>query len=103
MPILQTNVAYAADTSTFGGIVDSLILNIEQAILPLIVGAAFIAFLWGVAQYLRSAGDESRRKEGITYMSYGLLGLTVIFSVWTLVGLLSGLLGVEVGVPQLGS
>jgi hypothetical protein len=36
-------------------------------------------------------------------MWYGLIGLTVIFSVWALVGLLSGILGVEVGVPQLGS
>lgn len=102
MSIFAPSVAYAAGSSTFGAIVDSFIQSIELAVLPLIVGAAFIAFLWGVAQYLRSAGDESRRKEGVTYMWYGLIGLTVIFSVWALVGILSGILGVEVGVPQLG-
>jgi predicted PurR-regulated permease PerM len=99
-------VAYAASSqtssTTVAELVDKLIDNSQQAILPLIVGAAFVTFLWGVARYLRSAGDERSRKEGILYIWCGLLGLVVIFGVWAFVGLLSGLLGKEVGIPQLG-
>lgn len=88
---------------TVASFVDKLVENSQQAILPLIVGAAFVTFLWGVAQYLRSAGDERARKDGILYIWCGLIGLVVIFGVWAFVGLLSGLVGAEVGIPQLGS
>lgn len=105
MPIFIPDIAYAADgaPSTVAAFVDKLISNSQQAILPLIVGAAFVTFLWGVAQYLRSAGDEKMRREGIFYISCGLIGFVVIFGLWSFVGLLSGLLGKKVGIPQLGS
>lgn len=99
----QPTVAYAAGAPRgFADFVDTAISNSEQAVLPLIVGAAFVTFLWGVAQYLRSAGDEKRRKDGILYISSGLIGLTVIFGVWGFVSLVSKLLGTDVAVPQLG-
>jgi hypothetical protein len=102
---LFASAAYAAEDKpgTVAAFVDRLIQNSQQAILPLIVGAAFVTFLWGITRYLRSAGDERARREGIFYIACGLIGLVVIFGVWAFVGLLSGLLGEEVGIPQLGS
>lgn len=96
-------VAYAASSAPtdFSSFVDSWITTAQQGILPLIVGAGLICFLWGTTLYLKSAGDEKSRAAGIAYMSWGLVGLIVIFGVWGLVGLVSKLVGADVAVPQL--
>ncbi len=98
----MTNVAHAASRPTsFASFVDNWIQTAQQAILPLILGAAALYFLWGVTRYLRSAGDEKARAEGISYMWWGIIGFVVIFGVWGFVGLVAGLVGSEVAVPQL--
>lgn len=80
---------------------DNWIKTAEDGVMPLIVGAAFICFLWGLALYLRSAGDERARSDGVAYMGWGLLGLVVLFGVWGFVGLLAKIVGADVSVPQL--
>ena len=87
--------------TNFASFVDNWIKTIQEGILPLIIGAAFICFLWGLTLYLKSSGDERSRTEGVAYMWWGLIGLTVLFGVWGFVGLLAGVLGADVSVPQL--
>jgi hypothetical protein len=87
--------------TNFSSFVDNMIRNAEEAVMPLITGAAFICFLWGVTLYLRSAGDEKARKDGTLYMTWGIVGLVVMFGVWGFVGLLAKIVGADVAVPQL--
>ncbi len=97
----MSTVAHAASSPTdFSSFVDNWIDTAEQGIIPLIVGAATVCFLWGVALYLRSAGDEKSRTEGLAYMWWGIVGLVVIFGVWGFVGLLTDFFDTEVGIPQ---
>lgn len=93
--------AYAAAPTDFGSFVDGWIKTAEQGIMPLIVGAAALWFLWGLALYLRSAGDEKSRAEGVAYMWWGIIGLVVIFGVWGFVGLVASMVGAKTAVPQL--
>ena len=87
--------------TTFAAFVDNWIKTAQDGVMPLIVGAAFICFLWGLVLYMRSAGDEHARADGVAYMGWGLLGLLVLFGVWGFVGLLANLVGADVAVPQL--
>ena len=69
----------------------------------LIVGAAVVAFLYGVVKYIFSGGDEESRQEGVKFITYGLVGLTVIVTLWGLVHIVASIFGVQVskGVPEL--
>ena len=37
--------------------------DILKIVIPIIITLAIIAFLWGLIQYVTSAGDEAKRKE----------------------------------------
>ena len=56
----------------------------------LILAAAIVFFLWGVAQFVKSAGDEEARKTGKNHIIYGIIGIAVMVSMWGLVNFLTG-------------
>ncbi len=58
-------------------------------LIPLIIGLAVVGFLYGVLRYIYSGGDEEKRAEGIRFITYGLVGLAVMTTVWALVGVIS--------------
>ena len=66
---------------------------VEQIINPIILllaAGAFIAFLWGVVQFIFHAGDETKRTEGREAILWGLVGLVIIFGVYGILSLLTG-------------
>ena len=66
------------------------------------VALALVGFLWGAARYVLFADDAAKRKEGSTFMLYGIIALFVIISVWGLVEILGATFDVDVRfLPQL--
>lgn len=65
--------------------------KVNQVILfPLIAllsGIAFLYFLWGCAQYIMNADNDSAREEGKKHITYGLVGLVVMFSAFAILSL----------------
>jgi len=55
----------------------------------LIVGAAVVFFLWGVLQFVMSAGDDEAREKGKNHIIYGVIGIAVMVSIWGLVNFLT--------------
>ena len=77
----------------------AIITILENSIIPIIVGLAVVTFLIGVLKFIRSAGEEKARSEGKQFMLWGIIGLAVMVSVWGLVGIVTGTLGIEAGLP----
>lgn len=77
------------------------IIGILDWVVVILGGFALLVFLYGVLMYIINSGDESKRKESIQYIVYGVIGLFVIISVWGLVNILSGTFGLEFGVPKI--
>ncbi len=77
------------------------ILGYLTSIAKLLIGFAVVGFLYGVLQYVFSGGNEEKRTEGIKFMTYGIVGLFVMVSVWGLVTILTGTFGVTLGVPKI--
>lgn len=69
----------------FKTLVDLIIASILKPITVLIIGLAVLYFLLGVLKYIQSVGDETKRKEGATMMTYGIIGIFVMVSLWGLV------------------
>jgi len=71
--------------------------TIINRIIPLIIGAAMLVFLWGVLRYVLAESDPAKRAEARSYMVWGIIALAVMVSVWGIVRLLQGTLGVSGG------
>jgi uncharacterized membrane protein HdeD (DUF308 family) len=61
--------------------------EIIQNIIPIVIGLALLVFLWGVFKYI-FAGDATAKKESIQYITWGIIALFVMVSIWGLVILL---------------
>ena len=85
----------------FAQLVDNIIAFMGNLTF-LILALAVLIFLYGLVGYIANSGDESKRKESVQYIFYGILGIFVMVSVWGLVSLLAGFIGESVGIPRIG-
>ena len=78
-------------------------INIGARIIPLMAAIAFLAFVWGVAKYIKSAGSEKVSKDSKNLLIWGIVGLFVMVTIWGIVSFLKSDLGFgsDVGVPQI--
>lgn len=74
--------------SDFKTLITTIIGSVFKPLVGLLVALSLVYFLWGVFKYIQSVGDETKRKEGINMMTYGIIALFVIVSVWGLVRVL---------------
>ena len=82
-----------------GGFVIALINNVA---VPVVFALAFIVFIWGVFTYFVAGGhNEEKRDQGKQLMLYGLIGLAVMVTVWGLVQVLVGSVGLQNNPPKL--
>jgi len=64
------------------------ITNIQtliNKIIPVIIAITVLVFLWGVANYIMSAGDEEKRKEARQFIIWGLVGFVIMLGIWGLI------------------
>ena len=103
-PAAQSSQLASCNAIAFDSLLDILIwlkCVIATAIIPLIFTLAFLFFLWGMAQYIRNADNEKKREESKKFIYYGIIGLTVMVSVWGIVRVVTSTFGLGNTVPQL--
>ncbi len=71
--------------------------NIIQAATPVVVALAVLGFFWGLMLYVFSVSDTEKRKKGLPMMIWGIVALFVIFSIFGIINILQGGLGVGQG------
>jgi len=85
----------------FKSLVDLIIRNILDPLVILIMSLALVYFLWGVSQYILKSNDEKAHAEAIKTMTYGIIALAVMVSVWGLVRILTDTFGLGSAIPLL--
>lgn len=66
-----------------------------RALIPIAFGLAIVYFFYGLAQYIRSAGDPKKAAEGKSIMIYGTIAIAVMISIYGLAEWLRNVLGVS--------
>jgi hypothetical protein len=78
---------------------DQVVFDINRTILnPLIQFAfivAFVVFLWGVMEYIRSANNPEGRKIGQDHMLWGVIGLVIMVGVYGIITILTKTFGIN--------
>lgn len=78
--------AAITDLTSFINFFTCLLMN---SIVPLLVGLALVGFLYGIIKYFLNPDNEEKRKDGKSFMFWGLITLFVIVTLWGIVGILS--------------
>jgi hypothetical protein len=83
----------------------SSIGKLINTIIPLLIGAAVLVFLWGVLKYvLAGSEDPAKKTEARSFMIWGIIAIFVMVSVMGLIGLVQNVSGVSstgnVSLPQ---
>jgi prolipoprotein diacylglyceryltransferase len=84
----QAAAAPAAGTS--GKTATQLLAQVTviiESIIPILIGAALLIFLWGVLKYLFSK-DSKSKADGSNFILWGIISLFVMVALWGLVNLL---------------
>lgn len=87
-------MAQTFDGQYFVDIVN-VIGDIVALLIPIIFALAIVYFFWGLAKYVRSAGDPKAAAEGKSIMIWGLLAIAVMASLYGLINWLQGIFNVS--------
>ncbi len=77
-----------AEVKNFGALVTQLTSYIKLLV-PFIISLALLVFLWGIFKMVFAGGSEVDVKEGTKFMTWGIVSLFVMVSVWGLVAILT--------------
>lgn len=73
--------------------VDKLNEVILFPLIALLLGVAFLIFLYGCAEYIFKSGNESARADGVKHITWGIIGLVVMTTAWAILSLATGTFG----------
>lgn len=93
-PSLTLAQSYSSDLK---GLVNYLVDFLKTSVLWLIFAAAVIFFLWNILNYLRK---PDKVQESGKYILWGLIALTVMFTLYSLISLLAQTLNFDIGIAQ---
>jgi hypothetical protein len=66
-----------------------IIVGLFTSLIPIMVGAAVATFFWGLVKYLWSAaGDTKAHEDGRKIMTWGVIAIFVMVSIWGIVAML---------------
>lgn len=65
------------------------VTEVVELMIPILIGLALLVFLWGVFKYV-FASDPKNKKEALPYITWGIISLFIMVSIWGIVFLLQG-------------
>ncbi|MEI6345865.1 MAG: hypothetical protein WCO79_01370 [bacterium] len=86
----------AAVSNAGNTLINKLADVIVNPVLKLAFAIAFLAFLWGVFQYVKGADNEEARALGVKHMTWGVVGLAIMVTAKAIVNLIGVTVGVSV-------
>ena len=63
--------------------------------IALLTGVGFLVFLYGCAQYVINSDNDSAREEGVRHITWGIIGLVVMVTAWSILGVAAATFGLN--------
>lgn len=67
--------------------ISKLGIVIINPLIRLMFAVALVSFLWGVAKYIQNADDPAERQKGRMGILYGIIGLVIMVSVYSIMAI----------------
>lgn len=97
----MSNLCNFAPNAKLGDLLSYITCIISKSVIPLIFALTIVMFLWGVVQFVIKDSEEAKDK-GRQLMVWGIIGLTVMVGVWSIVGIVARTFNIDpTFIPQL--
>jgi uncharacterized membrane protein YidH (DUF202 family) len=93
MDLFSTKIAYAAtNLDEFIANVDNMIIN---PLISFLFALAIVFFLYGVLEFFMNQENEEKKTTGKSHMIWGIIGITIMLGVWTILNIVLSTLGIN--------
>ena len=79
---------------------DAVIIN---PLIAFLFALAVLFFLYGVLEFILGQENEEKKTTGKSHMLWGIIGLTIMLGVWTILNIILNTLGITGKNPQNGT
>ena len=101
--LLASGMSSTAVPSAVQSFMKTFVTEIINPILEVVFALALAYFLWGLMVFIFKDADPAKHKEGRAHMLWGIVGMTVMVSVYSLIWLALNTFGVSSsGLPSNG-
>lgn len=76
-------------------LLEKAVVAIVNPMIQVIFAVALVIFIYGIFEFVRGADNPEVRNKGQQHIIYGLIGLFIMISVFTIEGILLNTLGVS--------
>lgn len=101
-----TNIECGVGITNLTSLINFFTCTILDSVIPLLIALSIAAFMYGIIKYFLNPESEEKRKEGKSFMFWGIVTLFVMVSIWGLVSILSNTFlpaGSGAVIPNVGS
>ena len=74
---------------------EKAVAAIVNPIIQVIFAVALVMFVYGIFEFVRGADSPEVRKKGQQHIMYGLIGLVIMVSVFTIINILINTVGAD--------
>ena len=67
--------------------------EVLQPVMTVVFAAGFFLFIWGLVKFLWNVEDGSGQIEGKSHIVWGVVGMFVMVSIWSIIALLDNTFG----------
>lgn len=101
LDLLGIQKAYAAGISPVATFVGKVNRYITNPLIVLMFSVALVYFLYGVFEFLMNADKADEREIGKSHMIWGIVGMFIMFAVFTILHLIEQTVGVSTPNPNI--
>ena len=69
-------------------ILGRIMTEVWAPVAMIIFAAGFLMFIWGLVKFLWFVEDSSGREEGKQHMFWGVIGMFIMVSIWSIIALI---------------
>ena len=77
--------------------------EIVNPLIGLIFALAVVYFLYGVVQFMLNQENEEKKTTGKSHMMWGVVGMTIMLGVWTILNIVLSTLDITYVDPESGT
>lgn len=89
-------IAHAQAVEVAQSFVDRLNQAIFFPLIMLMMAVALLVFLYGAFEFIRGANNETAREEGKKHLLFGVIGMLVMLSAYTILYIAANTFGIDV-------
>jgi uncharacterized membrane protein YidH (DUF202 family) len=97
--LFSPNIAYAS-VDTFIAKVNETIIN---PLILLLFALALVFFFYGIVEFLSNPDSDEKKTKGKSHMIWGIIGITIMMSVWFVLNVIMNTFNIEGVDPQKGT